>query len=157
AALLGGTWTFTGSYATNIPAGGRLSGGSTAATTTGWAPGVTNSFAVVGWSSNLGHDWSTIAAELNGSTFSGGQWNGGNWTVKNGSAFFGLSSVGFGEAGGGAQGLPPFPLFGTVPTAAGTPITSPFSLYVIAAVPEPGTFALAGLGAAALLIFRRRK
>ncbi|HEV2392996.1 MAG TPA: PEP-CTERM sorting domain-containing protein [Verrucomicrobiae bacterium] len=151
--LLGTTWTFTGSYATNIPAGGRLSGGSTAVTSTGWPAGQTNSFVVVGWSSNLGHDWATIAAELNGSTLNNGAWAGGHWTRT---GFFGLSGVGFGEAGGGPNSLPPFALFGSGPTAAGTPLTAGFPLY-ITAVPEPATFALAGLGAAALLIFRRRK
>jgi hypothetical protein len=46
------------------------------------------------------------------------------------------------------------------PPGGGTPITPPawvgesFSLYV---VPEPSSMALAGLGAASLLIFRRRK
>jgi hypothetical protein len=49
--------------------------------------------------------------------------------------------------GGGAQPAPSFP---------GTAFQS-FNLYTIATVPEPSTFALAGLGAAALLIFRRRK
>ncbi|TAL01254.1 MAG: PEP-CTERM sorting domain-containing protein, partial [Verrucomicrobia bacterium] len=35
------------------------------------------------------------------------------------------------------------------------PLTAGFSMYT--AVPEPTSFALAGMGAAALLIFRRRK
>jgi hypothetical protein len=42
----------------------------------------------------------------------------------------------------------------------GTPVANPntvFTSFNIAQVPEPTTFALAGLGAAALLIFRRRK
>ncbi len=49
---------------------------------------------------------------------------------------------------------------GIVPTTAPSPpaVTSFSSLLMTpTAVPEPSTFALAGLGAAALLIFRRRK
>jgi len=48
-----------------------------------------------------------------------------------------------------------------IPGGAGNPPTDfymyNFSTFTIQAVPEPATFALAGLGAAALLIFRRRK
>ena len=39
--LLTPTWTFTGIYATNIAAAGRLSGGIGVATLAGWAPGAT--------------------------------------------------------------------------------------------------------------------
>jgi hypothetical protein len=46
--------------------------------------------------------------------------------------------------------------FGTGGTAQGTPITTPTDLFVVN-IPEPTTMALAGLGAAALVIFRRRK
>lgn len=52
------------------------------------------------------------------------------------------------------------PLASPVPetaTALTTGLTTPTLLTPVAQVPEPSTFALAGLGAAALLIFRRRK
>lgn len=139
--LLTATWTFTGAYATNIPAAGRLSGGANVVTTTGWTPGNTNSFLVAGWNGTMGHDWATIASELSGGTAPAG-------------SLIGLSAVGFGAAGGGTGGLPAFALWATVPNGQGTPLSSGFTL---SPVPEPTTLALSGLGAAALLIFRRRK
>lgn len=48
----------------------------------------------------------------------------------------------------------------TVPDSTAAPgafLLSNFSTFTIDSIPEPSTFALAGLGAAALLIFRRRK
>jgi len=78
------------------------------------------------------------------------------WVKSDGTAaasglpsLFGVSPIGSGVAGGGAQSLPTLQLFGG---ASG--IQSGFTL---TGVPEPTSMALAGLGAAALLIFRRRK
>jgi hypothetical protein len=45
----------------------------------------------------------------------------------------------------------------TVPPGTATPIADTFGGMTLQPVPEPSTLALAGLGAAALLIFRRRK
>lgn len=151
--LLTPTWTFTGAYATNIAAGGRETSG-TQTTTAGWPLGVTNSYVIVGWSSNLGHDWSVIAGKLAGANLTGGVWSGANWGAIVGNAFIGVSPVAYGSVDSG--GVTTYSLFGTTATAQGLPLTSGFSLNVIA-VPEPTSIALAGLGTAALLIFRRRK
>jgi len=56
------------------------------------------------------------------------------------SALFNLSAI------GGDFNTPPYPVG-----------LQSFNIYTIGAVPEPSTFVLAGLGAAGLLIFRRRK
>jgi hypothetical protein len=159
--LLTSAWTFTGIYATNtaVASGGRMNGGVGAVTSQGWAPGTTNSYLLLGWSANVaGEDVNSILNEIRGATLSGGAWSGGGFATNGaaGGGFVGATAIGFGEAGGGTTGLGAFGLFGTTPTPAGTPIGTPTDLFVVS-VPEPGTFALAGLGAAALLIFRRRK
>src|SRR5712664_989250 len=56
-ALLTPTGTFTGAYATNTARAGRLYGDGVI---TGWMPGMTNTYLILGWSASLGHDWSTI-------------------------------------------------------------------------------------------------
>lgn len=159
--LLTTTWTFDGVYATNTAAtaGGRLSGGLGVATVSGWPAGVTNSFIVVGWSGNLGHDWATVSAEMTGSTHSGGKWSGGSYPASANNEFLGYSAISFGAAGGGASGNPAFSLWNTAVNAQGNPLNTGFTLDIVSAavIPEPSTFALAGFGAAALLIFRRRK
>ena len=42
-----------------------------------------------------------------------------------------LNGLVFDHNGGGTTGLPPFPLFGSAPTPAGTPLTSGFTLYSV--------------------------
>jgi hypothetical protein len=96
-------------------------------------------FEVAGWSASLGHDFNNSWVLADGSA---------NPAIT-GAGFFGVSTINSGIAGGGAQSLPPQPIFGSI----GVP---GFNLGPVG-VPEPSTMALAGLGAAALLIFRRRK
>jgi len=136
-------FTFAGIYATNSAAttGGRFQGGSNlGVTVAGWAAGDSRSFEIAGWSANLGPNWN--AAWLNPATRPGGAQD-----------YFGLSGIGAGIAGGldsNNASIPALALIGPAPAiSSGFALTSP--------IPEPGTMAIAGLGAAALMIFRRRK
>jgi len=78
------------------------------------------------------------------------------WDTQSGSSFANAGIKGssglFGSGALGGVG----PTGPVIPPDVANGAWSSFSL-AASAVPEPGTFALAGLGAAALLIFRRRK
>jgi hypothetical protein len=128
--------------ATNQPSGGRLYGnyedGGNAAQIAGFAAGATADFAIVGWSSTIGTTWAEAQTWLNSGKTSANGYFGVNTAVAN--------DIGLANIGG-----PYNSLFGTVPG-----LMSGWGLSYYA-VPEPSSFALAGLGAAALLIFRRRK
>jgi len=130
----------SGPYGTNSAAG-RFTGNPSSTdplTVNGYATGSTAEFVVVGWSaSNGGPSWSTF---LN-------WYNNGSPTTAGG--FAGHSSVADQVALGGGL-TPAGNIFGA--NAGQVP---GFTLGL--QVPEPTTFALAGLGAAALVIFRRRK
>lgn len=131
-----------GVYGTNQNAAGRFTGG-VGVTAQGWAAGETRAFEVVAWSA------------ANGSVFNPAWMAPGSVVTPAGdfvgcaTGFFGVSAIApAGVAGGGPTGLPNLNVFG------GTQgIQVGFNLVP---VPEPTTLALAGLGAAALLIFRRR-
>jgi hypothetical protein len=83
----------------------------------------------------MGPDWATAKNNLATATVGG---------------FFGYSAVGYGFAGGGPVFLPAPSLWGvSIPMPGG--LTSGFEL----TVPEPSTFALAGLGGLSLLVLRR--
>jgi len=155
--LLSAPWSDTTLKANNTGIAGRMSSAST--TVNNWAISQTNSFVIVGWSASLGADWATVSAKLAGAQLTGGVWSGGGLSAGlSANAFLGATSIGFKQAGGtiGTVTYPTPLLFASAADGQGQPITGPTDLFVIP-VPEPTTFALAGLGAAAMLIFRRRK
>lgn len=129
-------YTFTGVLAHNLANPGAVFGGSGIATAAGtWTPGTDQSFYLAGWSSDCGTTWNPAWLTVPPTTGS----------------YFGRSSFAQGVAGGSSGGviIPSLNIFGASPS-----LTQGFTLQPI---PEPTTMALAGLGAAALLIFRRRK
>ena len=132
-------WAFTGAYATNslVSTGGRLFGQQNAdgsVTVPGHLGGTSASLVVIGWNTSAG---GTTLAEFISA------WNSGGAGLV-----YGFSSVATKVLGDGSA-IPSTSLFGTT--------TGLIPGFVMSPVPEPTTFALAGLGAAALLIFRRRK
>jgi len=131
-----GPFSFSGVTATNTASAGRMGPPGYTPTVASWAPGATLFYEVAGWSASLG-------AAFNPNWLNG-QFGGA-------SGFFGTSAIASGAAGGGSPvPAPALPLFG------GTGLQG-FNMSAVGAVPEPTSMALAGLGAAALLIFRRRK
>lgn len=134
-------WTFTGNYGTNTAAG-RFSGNYTTdpgVVVNGFAPGAVGDFAIVAWSANIGTSFSSFQTWYN---------------AGQGVAFTGLYAIsGVADnvpVGGGTINVPQ-----VMGTTAGT--APAFTLQVTNPVPEPTSFALMGLGAAGLMIFRRRK
>ena len=93
---------------------------------------------IVGWSANLGNNWSTARANfLNGTGEALG-------------ALFGQSQL---AGGGGPNALPIVNLWGNGTTIPGAGLTTGFTLATI--VPEPSTCTLAALGTAAMVAVRR--
>jgi len=135
-------WSFTGDYATNTAAG-RLLGVSSQPDGTGiqipgYGAGTTASFAVVGWSASLGATWAAVQPLVDAGLSSTPQ------------GFYGVDQT---VATGVALAAYPGPYVGVMGSA---PAAGGFTLYAVP-TPEPTTFALAGLGAAAVVVFRRRK
>jgi len=103
------------------------------------------------------------------STISSGLFNGGNpYTLPTASAFDGthaldivfyMFSTGGKYTGYSAEaiGITPAGASGNAPAVFGSAAGLVNSFALVAAVPEPSTIILGGLGAAALLAFRRRK
>jgi hypothetical protein len=144
-------WQAAGPTATNSGTAGRLfsTPSNNGLPVAGFVPGVTNSVMMAGWSANLGTTWTAAWNTIQ------------NWATQSagvvGPAFFGLSNTGY-IATLDNSTVPGVTVFGINPTAAGLPIQSlNTQLFQLSAVPEPGTLALAALGGASLLLFRRKK
>lgn len=126
-----------GVLATNQASAGRFSGGVNVQVP-GYAAGSTVAILVRGWSASYGNNYAT-ALEA---------WNQGI------AGYIGSSAIAPNFTLGGFDGtatLPTLPAFGgSVGIQGGFTLVAP-------PVPEPTSMALAGLGAASLLVFRRRK
>jgi len=125
----------TGIIGTNQASAGRFTGGANLSVA-GAPAGSTRAILVRGWSTGLGANYSSALV---------------NYNLGLG-GFLGESAIGANFILGGFDGvgtIPTLPAFGANQIATGFALTySP--------VPEPSSMALAGLGAASLLIFRRR-
>jgi hypothetical protein len=125
--------TFNDGTGVGIPGGTFLLGSGLNSTTPIVAGGLfaaTGDFTVPGWAAGSVY---LVAVAYNGASYE-------NSTVRGHSAVFTLTP---------AINTDAAPKFGSQMT--------PFQVLPVAIIPEPSTFALAGLGLASLVIFRRRK
>lgn len=135
-------WTANNVLGTNTTAGRFASSSPNAdgsTTVQGLSAGTTANFVVLAWSSNIGSTLASFESWLASPNLVAGQ-----------TYYIGESAVGSQTAGNGGS-IPNPGLFGTV-----SPGISGFTLGLVT-VPEPGTMALAALGGASLLLFRRKK
>lgn len=152
--LLSGPWSDTSMQLTNTAVVGRLTGLSGAAgVVQNWPQSSRQTYIIVGWSSNEGSTWASVSAKLAGAVFSGGKWGGGLLLPG---GYLGATTIQSGTSGT-STGAGALSLFGSTSSATGSPISTTTDLFLVDIVPEPTSFALMGLGAAAMLIFRRRK
>lgn len=132
-------WTFTGVYATNTGTAGRFGvsdPGQTYVTVPGTLAGSYYNFIIVGWNTAAGGK--TVNELINA-------YNAGAADL-----LYGASGICNAVLAGNNASPGNTSLIGLI-SGLQTPGWS------LSPVPEPATFALAGLGAAAMLIFRRRK
>ena len=145
------TWSDAGLTATNntTTAGRLVAVNPNVGSQVSWSPGTTNYIILVGWSANLGTSWSAAQTALNTPA---------TLAALTTPAYFGISAVGA-ITTLSTLTSPGANVFGAA-TAQGTPINGSLNtqLYLVPTtpVPEPGTMALAALGGASLLLFRRR-
>lgn len=145
---LAANWSATGLMATNGATGnGRLNIANPAPINLvdpSYAGGNLN-FMMVGWSANLGTAYSGVLTDLQ------------NWLTVNGTV---VGPAFFGDGAVGSLPISTSSSAGTTVIGAGlvyNPSSAPLVLNELQATPEPGTLALAALGGASLLLFRRKK
>ena len=156
---VGSAWTFSGIMGTNnsLTKGGITSPAASVMaagiwdgpTTASYSTGTIRYYEVLGWSANEGASWGVISNSI--AT--------GSWAVTGVGSWFGVSAIGFNSSGGGTGGQPTVSIFTTSAATgiSGSGLTAPLVLSPVTPTPEPGTMALAALGGASLLLFRRRK
>lgn len=127
-------WQSAAAYNVNGATAGRLV---SAQKDVGQAIGSIQDFLVRGWSANAGATWAEALAF----------WNNGSPSQN---MFIGTSTIGNDILLGGGT-TPISTLFG-----AGANQVTAFNMGLVTAIPEPTSMVLAGLGAASLLLFRRR-
>lgn len=156
-------WTdsgISGTVGAGLSAGHINALGSTGGTTaanwaapsgTTYSTGGTDYYVVVGWSTDIGTSWTTIAAALAGNTL-----------VTGANTLLGSTVAYYNQPGGGANALPVVNIWATSAgstglAGAGTPTGNVAGMLVLSPTPEPTTLALAGMGGIAALFLRRRK
>ena len=132
-------WSFAAMATNGATRAGQVSGSGSVAIS-GIAGGNTSQFVVVGWSGNIGSTVASLISYLANPTFN---------------AWVGQSAVSGAMTLGNGSSIPTVLVFqGNAPALQGFTLGQ---ISGVAAVPEPGTMALAALGGASLLLFRRKK